>query len=596
MQKSLKRLLTAACLALLAAPVLIPRVWAQDAQTLLYGEPTSGVLAAGESAFFDFEASRGDKPLIIVNATGGEMDPLVRLYNPDGQLIGEDDNSNGKNNARLENVVLTQDGVYRVEVVNKSSGDQGEYGLIINEEDMIITYHGTEAELETGAENFQLTQPWPSNDVTYVILNSLRNFSEADIRAVIIEAFEAWTRDTPINFIEVTNPREANIRIEFGRIDGSSNVLGQACPPSSPCRGDVLFDDAENWVLREPRRYNDISFLAVATHEFGHAIGLLHSDDPDALMYPQYSPYNLAPADDDIRGVQRLYGRGSGTVEAGPGSGVSEDGSEAVVTSEITDNSYVHFWDFDVNAGEFVTLTMEKTSGNLDPLLVVLDANNNVLAFDDDSGPGRDAQLRNIRFPQTGTYTVAATRYGGLQGYTEGDYKLSIQYGEVSGEVPDDDDDDDGDRSPRGVGSVQADGGNERDFQRYPLLDSVLDRPFADSVSPTTQTRSGVVDADETYVWAITWCATDENTLEDSLDSFDVEFEINGDNVRSRNINEVFSTQNRLACVSYFVLLSDWEGDSVELTAVLTLEDAVFDGRSVYSEGDYIYNYEIEIR
>lgn len=592
---------------LFAAPVFIPRAWAQDAALLLYGESAGGELGAGDSVFFDFEAANGDKPLIIVNATGGEIDPALRLYNPDGQLIGEDDDGNGKSNARLENIVLPEAGVYRVEVINAApEGDGGEFGLIVNEEDQIITYHGNEAVLATGAENFQLSQPWPSNEVTYTILNTMDSFTEAEIREVIVEAFAAWTEDTPITFIEVSNPRDADIRIEFGRIDGGSNVLGQACPPSSPCAGDVLFDDAENWVLRETRRFNDISFLAVATHEFGHAIGLLHSDDPEALMYPQYSPYNLAPNTDDIRGVQRLYGRGRGAVqpEPGPGSGVSADGSQAVVTSEITDDSYIHFWDFDVTQGEFVTITMAETDGGLDPFIVILDANDNVLAFDDDSGVGRDAQVRNIRFPQTGTYTVAATRYGQLQGHTEGEYELSIQYGEVTGAPPDEDEGDSRGGatggSSRGAsagdGSVRASDGDARDLERYPRLDSVITSPFIDSVSPIAQSRQGTVDADETYVFALTWCATDERTLEDAVEFLDVRFLISDDAVSSRSISEVITRENRLSCITYFVLLSDWEGDSLTLTAILSLEDVVFDGRNVYSAGDYIYNYNLDIR
>src|SRR5204863_928605 len=94
----------------------------------------------------------------------------------------------------------------------------------------------------------------------------------------------------------------------------------------------------------------------------------------------------------------------------------------------IDNNHFQQFWDFDVEAGDTVTITMKKTTGNLDSLLVLLDANNHVLAYDDDGGGNRDAALRNVKLPQRGTYTVAATRYQQAQGFTAGNYSLTIDY------------------------------------------------------------------------------------------------------------------------------------------------------------------------
>lgn len=54
-----------------------------------------------------------------------------------------------------------------------------------------------------------------------------------------------------------------------------------------------------------------INFLAVATHELGHSLGLRHSSDPDSVMYPTYGArdsenFKLSPG--DIREIQELYG------------------------------------------------------------------------------------------------------------------------------------------------------------------------------------------------------------------------------------------------------------------------------------------------
>src|SRR5262249_53893048 len=89
---------------------------------------------------------------------------------------------------------------------------------------------------------------------------------------------------------------------------------------------------------------------------------------------------------------------------------------------------YVHYWDFDVVAGDTVTITMSASSGDLDSFLVLLDAQNHILAYDDDSAGDKNATLAHLSFPQAGTFTVPATPYAQAQGYTTGTYTLSIQY------------------------------------------------------------------------------------------------------------------------------------------------------------------------
>ena len=52
----------------------------------------------------------------------------------------------------------------------------------------------------------------------------------------------------------------------------------------------------------------DYDFLTVALHEVGHALGLGHSNNPAAVMYPQYTGGKRTLHMDDIAGIRMIYG------------------------------------------------------------------------------------------------------------------------------------------------------------------------------------------------------------------------------------------------------------------------------------------------
>ena len=74
------------------------------------------------------------------------------------------------------------------------------------------------------------------------------------------------------------------------------------------------FDEAETFTDNSPQGTN---LLWTATHEFGHVLGLDHSSDRDAIMFPYYPDFHhpiLSLEPDDIAGIQSLYGKKSSAV------------------------------------------------------------------------------------------------------------------------------------------------------------------------------------------------------------------------------------------------------------------------------------------
>ena len=51
----------------------------------------------------------------------------------------------------------------------------------------------------------------------------------------------------------------------------------------------------------------------MAVHEFGHSLGLEHSNVRESIMYPWYKGYhkNIQLTNDDTMGIQALYGKSS---------------------------------------------------------------------------------------------------------------------------------------------------------------------------------------------------------------------------------------------------------------------------------------------
>ena len=160
---------------------------------------------------------------------------------------------------------------------------------------------------------------WDKKELTYRILNYTPDLPQATTRRAIIEAFKVWEGVTTLRFTEVRGG-DADILILFARqyhqdgypFDGKGLVLAHAFFPGVDKGGDTHFDDDEQWTYNSDE--NGVDLFMVAAHEFGHAIGLSHSNQPGALMYPWYQGYipDFKLPRDDVQGIQALYGGPSG--------------------------------------------------------------------------------------------------------------------------------------------------------------------------------------------------------------------------------------------------------------------------------------------
>lgn len=155
---------------------------------------------------------------------------------------------------------------------------------------------------------------WPRGTVVTWHLDRLTvavDRSPKGIEQALRAAARRWAAACGVQIRQVKEPSQARVLVRFDPIDGNSQVEG-----NGPILGETELPiegraDAQHLMrLDVDEDWTAHSLVTVATHEFGHALGVGHAPEgTTAVMGPYYDPELTELQPWDVAEARRRYGR-----------------------------------------------------------------------------------------------------------------------------------------------------------------------------------------------------------------------------------------------------------------------------------------------
>jgi hypothetical protein len=312
---------------------------------------------------YTLDLVRGQTVTITTQATSGNLDTTLALYDPNGtEVASNDDITRGNLNSQII-YVAQMDGTYTVEVSRYDNTSSGDYRI-----EVAISAASGQPVAQTGGVEVETLEAEGSLDDTYQ--------SES---------------------YEIDLDRGERITITTQATSGNLDTVLFLYDPN----GDQVAtnDDIERGNLN-----SQIVYTALVGGTF--TIEVTRYDETSR------GDYRITV---DIERVT--------TTSTGQTTPVTDE--EQVFSGEgvINNANPRETWELPLEAGSIVVIDVFKTAGNLDTTVTLLAPNGQSVAFNDDRGDGTFNSRITYEVPTSGTYTIVVERYDSS---TSGDYDIVV--------------------------------------------------------------------------------------------------------------------------------------------------------------------------
>lgn len=343
--------------------------------TLSYGVPVTGTIDnAAFTETWTLQTASADRISVVVERTDGNLIPDVSILDTNDQPINQSygaDRSQAL--ARIDNYTLPAAGTYQVQV----GRDAGEAGLTEG------AYTLTIIPLATAEDN-------PNNIVP---LGEIAYGEPVQGEITATQWINRYTLNAPApDTIRITADRVSGTlfpEVEIQDVNGASIRTGYTDSEGDQSTVDVTLPNPGQYtiIVRRDRGFT------------GETTGV----------------YQL---------IVDLLGAGVGSpVLAAPLETITYD---TPVTGELVDGRWYQDWQLTTQAGDTLSISIERTEGNLQPEVVLLGGSGQELRRGYVDGTNAQTTLDRYQLDVPGTYTVRAQRAREQAGTSEGSYSMTV--------------------------------------------------------------------------------------------------------------------------------------------------------------------------
>ncbi len=427
-----------------------------DTMSIALGDTVRGSLTADDPALtYRLDAEAGQR--VTITLTSDAVDTYLTLLDGDGQVLAQNDDSNGTDSA-ITGFMLPTAASYQILVESYaqhsgSGAETGSFSLTAAETSATVAVIPTVSNVGSIGLGDTVTGSLTSatTSMTYTL--------EAEAGQSVTVTLASSDFDTYLSIMDGSG----NVLTQNDDSDGTNSgihsfVLPQASSyqilvesyaqhnGSGAVPGDFTLSASEQQVAHiEYTQTVEDSFTSdalvkdyVFTGQAGDVVLIsLTSPDFDTYLHLRDTDGNEVASDDDSGegnnsqiGPFTLPSTGGYTIEAASFGGSSlgdftlkldkvelvtlNYGDSAV--AEFTRSGQMKYFSFTGRNGDLVTISATSNSGSIDTSLMLNDPYNSQIATDDDGGPGVDPEIYQQLLTQDGTYTIVLQAVSGSSG------------------------------------------------------------------------------------------------------------------------------------------------------------------------------------